>query len=393
MNSRTTRLIDDCLPAICLLGAVGICTLIGWQVTGALEESRWVHGYQESTVASLIAEGEARRAVREFGVQSRSDQVLESSDPARLVRRVEWLGTTTNPRLRIVVDGKHDRRYTFSCDLLVGAAPSQLGVRLALHDQADPGLVGSVPVQPLRLKPSSLLDPRIIGADSEEAIDGQFLARDRSIAVMRLGSGTDREDFVLGGNSTALIRQLVPASGVLVVPGNLWVDRGDTALAIELDSSLTLVVDGNIYLGRSVVVRGRGRLFLVARLGASLGFRDRDGDGAWSKGDSVMGDAEGGSYHGPTEGGGMIYLGLPGTHQSPAQHVEILGSLVADGEIYVLAESAVVHGAVVGGGSITTFGDAKLRLSGEHMPNIDRGDVPGFRRSGTLRPGLLRRTR
>ena len=50
---------------------------------------------------------------------------------------------------------------------------------------------------------------------------------------------------------------------------------------------------------------------------------------------------------------------------------------------------ATVHGALVVEQGITCADGAELELPGDALPNIERERVPGFRRSGVTRPGML----
>jgi hypothetical protein len=97
----------------------------------------------------------------------------------------------------------------------------------------------------------------------------------------------------------------------------------------------------------------------------------------------------GGSYRGPVEGAGAIYLGLPGAGAVGGQSIEIEASLVSESETYVRATSTTVHGALVVGQGITWTKGTELHLPGDALPNIERAQVPGFRRSGATRPGML----
>ena len=102
------------------------------------------------------------------------------------------------------------------------------------------------------------------------------LRRDDSLALLRTPSGTDLPDFVFATNEHGISRPKVPPSGTLVLNGHLWVDRGKEPLIIELSQPLTVVARGNIYLGRSIGVRGPGKLILVAQQAESEMFCDRN---------------------------------------------------------------------------------------------------------------------
>ena len=87
----------------------------------------------------------------------------------------------------------------------------------------------------------------------------------------------------------------------------------------------------------------------------------------------------------------MVYVGLPasGASQSRPGRLRVSASLVAAGEVYVRATAASVAGALVLGEGLTFGEGAALELPGEHLPNHQRQRVPGFGRSGPLRPGVL----
>ena len=55
----------------------------------------------------------------------------------------------------------------------------------------------------------------------------------------------------------------------------------------------------------------------------------------------------------------------------------------------VCAEAVTVHGALVVGEGVTWIGGAELHLTGDGLPNVEREPVPGFRRAGGTRPGML----
>jgi hypothetical protein len=397
MSGGNRYLIGDSLPIVGMLGAVSVLTVMVWQVTSAMSESRRVYGLQERIVASLVAEEAAQIAVDKFGAGTTLQNPLSVASEAGLVSRVEPLVNRNGTRLRIRVAGARNRTHLFQCQLLPGAAPAWLGERLTLTDAVlidRPELLAWVNddlgLTPARIQggfdTAARLDPGALLATPDG--NHEILTEDPSIGVLRLPAGTDRPDFVFGRHGLRVETPPVPTGGVMVVHGNLWVDQGPYPLVLNLASPLTIVVEGNIYLGRTVAVRGSGHLTLVARRGPTATFRDRDGDGAWSSGDTVLGIGER-AYSGPVEGAGMVYLGLPGVRQRPVENFDLVASVLAEGELYVRARSAAVHGALCGGFGISRFDGARLSLTGSRLPSIQRAALPGFLRAGPLRPGVL----
>ena len=399
MTSRWIRLVADCLPALCLLATVALLTTSAWRASLALEGAHRVHQMQESIVASIIAEEAAFAALGE--VSSTSPVMVQGPDS--MVSRVGLVKTEWSQELEIAVTTGRGKNYYYTCELLPGAAPRSLASPLSIrHDvvvfrpKLQSWLRSNLDVHLNPMNEDQTLDTvldlgtgaRIVTHPSSSEKD-QIRTHD-SIGLLRLDAGTDRRDFCVGTVEAGTWRPRVPSSGVIVVDGNLWFQRSDKALNVELESSLTVVVNGNIYFGRSIVVaRGKGRLILVANNSGLPGFRDMDGSGGWSVGDrAISADTirSDDSYSGPVEGVGAIYLGLPGDTLGP--HLEVFGSLVAGGEIYV-STAASVHGALVVGQGITWFGDSELHLPGDRLPNTQREKVPGFKRSGHKRPGLL----
>jgi hypothetical protein len=206
---------------------------------------------------------------------------------------------------------------------------------------------------------------------------------DSEVAFLHLPAGTDRLDHTLGTSLDHMTPP--PESQVVEVKGNLWVLPSSQPLSIVLHTPLTLIVHGNVYLGRSVEVVGRGPLTIVAhRTGTT--FRDLDGDGTRSPQDPLLG----GPGIPALEGDGAVYFGLPGLADQPTLCLAL--NLVAEGEIHVLT-AVRHHGALVGGHGLTACNDrARLELTGRCLQDVARTRIPGFATSGAPRPGVLHRS-
>ena len=155
-------------------------------------------------------------------------------------------------------------------DLLAGAAPRSLENPLSIKHSvvvSRPELQAWLRNNPdVHMNPmgdgqtmASLLDPRVvptrvsagylgdrtgIGTDTGSS---PGLVADDSIALLRLHSGTDRRDFSLVENGSNTWRPRVPASGVIVLDGHLWIDRLEHPLVVVLSRSLTIVVNGETF--------------------------------------------------------------------------------------------------------------------------------------------------
>jgi hypothetical protein len=208
--------------------------------------------------------------------------------------------------------------------------------------------------------------------------------RDPGIALTRLPAGTDRDDFVLGAGN---LEPTADAGGAVhFVRGNLWVDCGPEPLRLSLPRDLTLVVAGNVYLGRSIAVAGPGRLTIAAQVADGVAFADVDGNGRWSTGDQLRSDD---AFSGPMEGAGAVYLGLP---REGAEHLCFDVGLVVGGELHLAADRALVRGPVVlsFGGTVLPGRRGRLVVAGWSAPLHETGLLPGFAAVGSPRPGPLR---
>ena len=211
-----------------------------------------------------------------------------------------------------------------------------------------------------------------------------MLRRDSSLALLRLPSGTDRTDFVLADSQGAVVSPSVPPSGLVRLDGHLWVDRADKPVTMQLDRDLTIVIRGNLYLGRSVHVRGPGRLVLVVTRRRGGMYRDLDLDGRWSDGDELL--TPGTEFRGSIEGSGSVYLGLPAGNPVP-DSIRLDAALVVDGEVHIQSARAEIWGALAVGYGVTGAGDDHVLLTlGLLLPDTQRERIPGFQPVGRPRP-------
>lgn len=402
MTRRNFAVLQDCMPTVCLIVAVGVMSVTAWQVNDALEASHEVHEVRDAVVAGLVAEDAAFEATRRVADSTSADPI-ELPSPTGMAATVRVKNVSGRRILLVSVLGRRDRAYQYSCDLLPGAGPEVLGSPLNVRhrDVADrPAIRSFLRDNPnLRIDPmdddtvSGLLEPAHTAPTTSTKVAG-FVEED-SIALLRLKHGTDRRDFVPDDITGGTWRPRISADGVRVVPGNLWIDRGDKPLRVFLPRSLTIVVHGNLYLGRSVLVSGPGRLVFVTtaptQKGAedSFDFVDLDGNGGWSTGDRRADGGDPATFRGPVEGQAAAYLGLPG---AATRLVDVAASIVAAGEFYVRAERTRLRGSLVAGHGITWAKACRLELSGDALPNVEREPLPGFCRTGGARPGLLRGT-
>ncbi len=278
---------------------------------------------------------------------------------------------------------------------LPGAAPRALGRPLSIVSGAEPAeapadrhwswlaepgvpapvwLDGGLPTMAL---PDPAPAPAEIG-----------LVRDASIALVRMRGGTDQVDFVFEGDDGQPRRPTVPRYGVVVVPGDLWLSDPAGVLTIELAESLTLVVDGNIYIDASIRVLGGGQLVLVARTVPGSRFVDADLDGLCSRAEVP---SDGPAYTGYREGSGFVHFGVPGDETGTP--IACDASIVAHGPMVVRRSRVDLHGAILlGDGLCRTSDGCRVRFTGRRVPDVHRRRVPGFAVRGLPRPGLLRPT-
>jgi hypothetical protein len=343
---------------------------------GTLRRSSQARAAADQAMARLCAEEAAAvLTASPGGFQPGARIVTASGTVCAAVpgdRPHEWTITAELPR---------GTRGSFRCRVLDGGAPAAFGLPFAVF--GDRGMPPGVP-EPFRLPPEELPQPTPSAGIAAAEQNATRIVRDGTIALLRLSTGTDRDDYCLGPRSALSVRMDTRRAQVLTVDGNLWVDAGNSPLTVELDQDLTLLVRGNVYLGRSVLVAGRGRLWIAALPGPGLPYRDLDGNGRWSKGDELL---DPGSFSGPLEGGGAIWFGLPGTQME--EMVQDAG-IFAGGEVHLRARRVLVRGALVVRHGVTDLArNAELVCNGETLIDVRRDRVPGFAPVGAARPGRL----
>lgn len=343
-----------------LLLAVGTAARIAAVVRSAAQTGAAAH----ATWAALVAEEAAL-------------QLASGPFPAPGAHVVTTPSATVHvevedDRWRLTVPMANGRTERFSCTLLPGAAHPAF---------AQPWTSGGADSAVTRTGAAPVRGPMPpVGPLAMASPPGEFV-RDAGIALRYLTAGTDRADFRL--DIDAPVAPL-SAAGVVAVPGNLWIDAGPEPLHVELERDLTIVAYGNIYVGRSVAVTGPGRLMLAAVTPpGERTFVDRDGNGRWSAGDEAMGAAG----TGPIEGGGAIWLGLPG---EASASLALSVGLFATGPVHLLVDRTSVMGCLLAGAGVHGLGGVRgLAARASRWIDVEREGVPGFLPVGCPRPGRL----
>lgn len=374
--------------------------LLAWQLRLLLDQplllAIWFAvGVAAAVAAAVIAAAGAATAVQTEARIAMADLMAEATALAAVagdaVPRLR-LGPTACSLLprqdggepRLLVEGQGLRRRVYGFEVLPGGAPAALALPFAYAgDPPPPGLAPQAEPIDRALLPRLAAD--LPDTAQAPASTGAITADD-SIALLRLRSGTDRRDYQLGRGDACELPLRAPGSGVVAVDGNLWIDAGARPLRLRLDRDLTLVVRGNVYVGRSVLVRG-GRLLLVAVAEPGQQFRDLDGDCRWSSGDQLL--AGSAPYRGPQEGSGGVFLGFADVRP---QRLQLDLGLVVQGELHLAAAEVQSCGPILLFHGCTRAPGTRGRLlvAAERLPLVDRELVPGFAVSGPPRPGLLR---
>lgn len=361
-----------------------------WLVDSPLLIAAWV-----AVVMGLLTLVQVARALREADrVRERSNQVFArmaaeaavAGLPASAVSPVqvaigrvavrvesaadEWLLTVVLP------DGE---RCQFRCANLPGEAPAVFGRPLSLGDAAAVERWGGCEWQP---GDAPELDPQAL-AQAWPADRLPAFRRDVGIALIHCEAGTERDDYVVDSGSPDLG---LPAEASLVsVPGHLWIPPGNEPWRLYVGRDLTVVVQGNLYVGRPIEVDGPGRLlFVTAPVAGAVPFVDGDGNGRWSPGEATC---DGRPFLGAVEGAGNAYLGMSAASTS----IEIGAGLVVGGQLHLRADSRV-DGPVALAHGVTQIGgrNAHLLATGARLFAPGQERVPGFLVSGPARHGRLR---
>lgn len=353
-----------------LVATVALVACCGWLVDLAhtCQRAELLRRHASGLRMRAAAETVAMRAVRSTAAEERSEvagvRVDVSHERGELLLRC------------LTSDGD---AAAFTCAELPGAGPDALAWPRAARSAAELERIGGGSLLSADAWPQ--LDGALASAAPRADAMRGFRA-DQAIALQFLRAGTDRDDYVwVGGHEPRA------AAGVLVVPGHLWIEPGDLPLRVWLRDDLTVIVEGNLYVGRRVEVAGPGRLLVVTTVPqGSVAFADRDGSGGWSAGDMLR-DAT--RFCGPVEGGGGVFVGLGAAAAAP---IRCDFGLVITGDLHVAAPVDVVGPLVLRCG-LTVGGDGRGRFeppSGSWVFRPERERVPGFVTSGSARAGLLR---
>lgn len=105
---------------------------------------------------------------------------------------------------------------------------------------------------------------------------------------------------------------------VYYVDGNLWIDDngyGPTLSGPEDGAKVTIVVKGNIYVADSVNMSSDNDALVLIALNDTESFTDQNHNHRYDEGEPILNDQGTiGTYEGPIEGSGNIYLGNPNNY-------------------------------------------------------------------------------
>jgi hypothetical protein len=352
-----------------------VATFVFERALATMHEASAIRSEMERLAARVVAESAAAQYVASDGAVS--TRVVDAGNG--VVVRTS-IAATAGERLHLRAD-VGEQRLEFSFARLAGATPPVFGRALTVAASASaPSDWGATVALPEEL-------PQLGAAARERTALPSWLVADPGVALLRLAGGTDREDFSLRLGGSPDRPFVPPATGVVLVDGNLWIDAAGETLSLGLRRDLTLVVRGNAYIGSSIRVDGCGKLTIVTTGDGGVAFVDRDGNGRWSTGDELRGAEQ---FFGPMEGAGNVRLGLRPDGRGT---LELDVGLVATGLVTVAAERAIVHGPVVmhrGGASI---GEGRLEATGRRLPCLRRAALPGFVPVGRPRASPLREAR
>ncbi len=350
-------------------GAIVCGTLAMLDVGGSLRRAELVRKAAAPELARLAAETALAKVAEQ--------------DPAATFARMTVGGVVVtvarnDGEFQLTSEVGDDMVFRFGAAEMPGAAPGVFAYACSAVDPACAKVVSGS-----RLITAEQL-PWLDSKRLATAARGEQLAAfrlDQGIALLAWESGTEKPDYVLDPTRVA---GLDDAGGLVVLPGNLWIEVGEQPLRLRLLRDLVVVVQGNLYVGRSIDVDGPGRLVLVTRSGAGeRSFADLDANGRWSQGDRLCGEGE---FAGPGEGAGNVYLGLPVATRALACDV----GLVVGGELH-LGAAASIAGPMVLAHGVTVTGSVGARLEARRQWafRVDREQVPGFVTDGPPRPGTL----
>ena len=368
------------LVAACVAGVVA--TVVLGRAVDALNEAGLIRAELETTAALVVAEILARDYV------SSGDASLDRSlDLGRGIKvHAEATSAAAADRVSLCTT-VGDRQFLMDFPVLSGGVSPVFGGRLTAV-AGQPPLPSSWSVAD-RVGRSALPAIEVTQAIVvRESLLSLQLDHDPGIALLQLPAGTDRRDFVIGSDRRQPAPIAVRAPRVVIVAGNLWVERGARPLERGRQARLAVVVRGNLYVGRSIEVFGPGQLTIVTSCSRGTSFADVDGDGRWSEGDRLSCVAE---FSGPLEGAGNVYLGMP---RDRAARLFVDAGLFVGGELHLAAAHARVHGPVVlcHGGTVLPGSTGVLSVRPKRKLELQRASIPGFATIGGPRPGRLRAT-
>lgn len=369
MRRRARSLWATCADVGHFVGiGLSVIVVISMVVRSALALATWTHAREE--IEARIAASVADRHAHEFVLAPRGAARRQVADyESTITERVESDGHRI---LSLAVTGPETERvYRYECDVLDGSPPFALSEPLVLFGDFDGELHGGdLFAARARTAPGfPHLDLEGLDASGLSAEQLPGFVRDGSIALARLQGGTDRVDFRLEADADGVVTLRAGDEGLIVVDGNLWIDRGDVPLRIDVEDPVTVVVRGNLYVGRSILVEGSSPLHFYVR---------RDTGSRWS------------------EGGGRLICGLErgaraGQRSAQATQQDAPRLILEPG--FVIEQSATLGAdtetaaALVVGGDLRV--DGRLYTSGRRVTD-PRTVPPGFAVRGTARPGRLR---
>ncbi|MEC7584404.1 MAG: hypothetical protein VYE77_08805 [Planctomycetota bacterium] len=365
------------LLAACLAGVV--TTLVLGRAVDALSDAESIRNDMEVAAAMVVAE----LAAAEYAVSSGSaaEHQLDVGHGIEVHAAAREGAVKRHVSLSATVG---QQQFAMQFAVLPGACSPVFGERLTVTHASDlpPSWPVGRRVAPEELPVHDLSDALVV----REALLSLQVEHDPGIALLQLLSGTDRRDFVVGSGLGPEASIVVRSSRVVVIEGNLWVERGAWPLRFDLQESLTLFVRGNLYLGRSIETYGPGRLTIATLSEPGASFCDLDGNGRWSPEDRASAD---GGFAGPIEGVGNVYLGMP---RHRARRLIVDAGLVVAGELHLAVDEVAVHGPLVlrHGGTVLPGSVGTLRAEFTDIPDLPRSCVPGFATTGGPRPGPLR---
>jgi hypothetical protein len=342
------------------------CLALAFPAAGRVAAALQAAASLRQAEAMLVAELAADAAVMKVGTAAAAgDEVMELGGV-----RVEVARTRDGFRVRTRQPGLPDRE--FLAVQLPGGAPGAFGQPIASRNLADAG---------------GLPWPRLDGealASAGRAEQLPMFRLDPGVAFLQWAAGTDLADYVAVDD--AAVGSADWPCQLVVVPGHLWILPGEAPWRPRLDRDVTVVVQGNLYLGRSVVPVGAGRLqFAIAAPDGKPCFADLDGDGRRSGGD--LGSSRP-AQHAPIEGAGNVYAG---SLQGSAQRLQLEAGLWLDGVVHLHSDLEVAGPLLLGAGMVALNPGRQLVPAGRFQYDAARECVPGFLVEGPPRPGRLRR--